>query len=262
MNGKRFNPGESPRLGLVFVLAATGSICGGLLSGRIIRRIGPARVIWFAVLVFGLPQLLAALSEPGWGVILFPVGYAAAFFSATVYAVAQISYRQAVCPPALMGRVSAVNRWIMWARRPSGRGRSPGCRPAGPAGQRLVEQQQHLVQHVHGGLRGQGQQDRVPAVRVTAGQVLRGQPTAQPGEEPALLGRQNRQVKRVRVFPVVASALDPSWSRRLEQIGPMTAGLSIQATTGLRSLPLTPRQGLGVLALWATGALALRLRDA
>ena len=71
----------------------------------------------------------------------------------------------------------------------------------------------------------------------------------------------------VYLFPVIASALDPGWSRRLEQIGPMTAGLSIQATTGLRSLPLTPWQGLGVLALWAAGALlvgglALWLRDA
>jgi len=69
------------------------------------------------------------------------------------------------------------------------------------------------------------------------------------------------------LFPVIASALAPGWSRRLEQIGPMTAGLSIQATSGLRSLPLTPWQGLGVLALWAAGALlvggfALRLRDA
>jgi ABC-2 type transport system permease protein len=69
------------------------------------------------------------------------------------------------------------------------------------------------------------------------------------------------------LFPVIASALNPHWSRRLQQIGPMSAGLSIQATTGLRSLPLAPWQGLGVLALWAAGALlvgglALRLRDA
>ncbi len=69
------------------------------------------------------------------------------------------------------------------------------------------------------------------------------------------------------LFPVIASALDPNWSRRLEQIGPMSAGLAIQATSGVRSLPLTPWQGLGVLALWATaalltGAMALRLRDA
>jgi ABC-2 type transport system permease protein len=69
------------------------------------------------------------------------------------------------------------------------------------------------------------------------------------------------------LFPVIASALNPHWSRHLQQIGPMSAGLSIQATVGLRSLPLTPWQGLGVLALWAAGALivgglVLRLRDA
>jgi len=70
------------------------------------------------------------------------------------------------------------------------------------------------------------------------------------------------------LFPVVASvAANPHWQRHLEQIGPMTAGLDIQATTGLSSLPLTPWQGLGVLAAWAAGALlagalVLRWRDA
>ncbi|HEY1618404.1 MAG TPA: ABC transporter permease [Streptosporangiaceae bacterium] len=69
------------------------------------------------------------------------------------------------------------------------------------------------------------------------------------------------------LFPVVASALSPHWSRFLQQVGPMSAGLGIQATIGLRGLPLSPWQGLGVLALWATaallaGGLLLRLRDA
>ena len=69
------------------------------------------------------------------------------------------------------------------------------------------------------------------------------------------------------LFPVIASALNPHWSRHLQQIGPMSAGLLIQVTAGLRGLPLTPWQGLGVLGLWAAGALlagaaALRLRDA
>jgi ABC-2 type transport system permease protein len=59
------------------------------------------------------------------------------------------------------------------------------------------------------------------------------------------------------VFPVVTSVLgNQHWHRHLEQIGPMTAGLYVQATVDLRSLPLTPWQGLGVLALWAAGALA------
>jgi ABC-2 type transport system permease protein len=70
------------------------------------------------------------------------------------------------------------------------------------------------------------------------------------------------------LFPVIASVLtDPTWRRHLEQIAPMTAGLDIQATTGLSNLPLSPWVGLGVLAAWAAAALLaggmmLQLRDA
>src|SRR5262249_7779143 len=70
------------------------------------------------------------------------------------------------------------------------------------------------------------------------------------------------------LFPLLAQVVtDPAWHRHLEQIGPMTAGLAIQATTDLHSLPISPWAGLGVLALWAgaalaTGGILLRLRDA
>ena len=69
------------------------------------------------------------------------------------------------------------------------------------------------------------------------------------------------------LFPVVAAATSPQWQRHLDQFGPMSAGLDIQATAGLRSLPLSPWAGLGVLAAWVAaallaGGLLLRLRDA
>jgi len=69
------------------------------------------------------------------------------------------------------------------------------------------------------------------------------------------------------LFPIIAVVTDPHWRRHLEQIGPMSAGLAIQATTGLRSLPVSPWAGLGVLAAWAAAALLAggllpRLRDA
>ncbi len=70
------------------------------------------------------------------------------------------------------------------------------------------------------------------------------------------------------LFPIIIqSVTDPHWQRHLRQISPMTAGLTIQATTNLRSLPISPWAGLGVLAAWAAaallaGGLLLRLRDA
>jgi ABC-2 type transport system permease protein len=70
------------------------------------------------------------------------------------------------------------------------------------------------------------------------------------------------------LFPIIAHLVtSPHWQRHLQQAGPSTAGLSIQATIGLHNLPIAPWAGLGVLALWAAGALLiggllLRLRDA
>ena len=59
------------------------------------------------------------------------------------------------------------------------------------------------------------------------------------------------------VFPILAATIQGSWHRHLEQLGPMTAGMSIQSTTGLSSLPISPWAGLGVLAAWSAGALLI-----
>jgi ABC-2 type transport system permease protein len=70
------------------------------------------------------------------------------------------------------------------------------------------------------------------------------------------------------LFPIVAAVVtDKDLHRHLLQAAPMMAGLDMQATIGLRSLPLSPWAGLGVVAAWAAGALLLgglllRFRDA
>jgi ABC-2 type transport system permease protein len=70
------------------------------------------------------------------------------------------------------------------------------------------------------------------------------------------------------LFPIVAlTVTEETWQRRLHELAPMTAGLYIQTTVDVHDLPLTPWQGLGVLAAWAAAALLaggflLRARDA
>jgi ABC-2 type transport system permease protein len=72
------------------------------------------------------------------------------------------------------------------------------------------------------------------------------------------------------LFPItaaIADASNPALARHLDQIGPLSAGLDVQATIGIKTLPLTPWQGLGVVALWTAGALllgalVLKFRDA
>jgi ABC-2 type transport system permease protein len=68
--------------------------------------------------------------------------------------------------------------------------------------------------------------------------------------------------------PIVALFVgNPVWQRRIERYAPTSAGLTIQDTTGLHNLPISPWGGIAVLAVWTVaallaGGLVLRLRDA
>jgi ABC-2 type transport system permease protein len=70
------------------------------------------------------------------------------------------------------------------------------------------------------------------------------------------------------LFPILSQTIGgPHWQRLLRQIGPMNAGLTVQATTDLHDLPIGPWAGLGVTSGWAVaallaGGLLLRTGDA
>ncbi|MDT0344540.1 ABC transporter permease [Streptomyces litchfieldiae] len=69
-------------------------------------------------------------------------------------------------------------------------------------------------------------------------------------------------------FPLLAGLLaDPDWQETAQRVAPATAGFAIQSTIELDRLPIGPWAGLGVVGVWAAGALLaggtmLRLRDA
>ena len=60
------------------------------------------------------------------------------------------------------------------------------------------------------------------------------------------------------LFPLLAKVTGSvMWQRRYEAIGPMPAGLTVEATKNLGSMPIQPWPGLGVLAAWAAGAMIM-----
>jgi MFS family permease len=107
-------------IGLVFSLAAVGGLLGGVFAGRIARRVGSARAIWLSMVLAGPFTLLAVFAFPGWGVALVAVSGFATSLSGVVYNVGQVSYRQAICPPELLGRMNASVRFIVWGTMPLG----------------------------------------------------------------------------------------------------------------------------------------------
>jgi MFS family permease len=71
--------------------------------------------------VFGPSMLLVALAPAGNAAIPFLIAAQLLFgFSVVVYNIAQVSYRQAICPPRLQGRMNSVMRFIVWGTIPVG----------------------------------------------------------------------------------------------------------------------------------------------
>ncbi|WP_327387762.1 MFS transporter [Streptomyces sp. NBC_01207] len=112
---------EAGGLGLVLSASAVGGLLGALCAGRIAARLGQARVILLSLLVTGPFALLWPLSGHGVaGAVLFAAGSAVVSFGAVVYNVAQVSFRQGMCPPRLLGRMNATLRFLMWGTLPLG----------------------------------------------------------------------------------------------------------------------------------------------
>ncbi|MFJ2477597.1 MFS transporter [Streptomyces sp. NPDC087659] len=108
-------------LGLVLSASAVGGLLGALCAARLAARLGQARLIRLSALATGPFAVLWPLSGPGVpGAVLFATGSAAVSFGAVVYNVAQVSFRQALCPPRLLGRMNATLRFLMWGTLPLG----------------------------------------------------------------------------------------------------------------------------------------------
>jgi MFS family permease len=115
--------GLSPAFyGLIGSAGAVGGLLGASLSGRIQKWVGEGHAIPLSQIVFGLSVFLMPLAAflPAVAVPLLIAGEF--FFSASVlvYNIAQVSFRQRICPPALLGRMNASIRFIVWGVMPIG----------------------------------------------------------------------------------------------------------------------------------------------
>jgi len=107
-------------VGLVFSFSAIGGMLAGLAAGRLSKLIGSARLIWVSALVFGLPTFAMPLASPGWGALLFAGGNFFYLFRGVVFGIAQVTYRQAITPAELLGRVTASQRFLTGSGMPLG----------------------------------------------------------------------------------------------------------------------------------------------
>ncbi|WP_020634841.1 MFS transporter [Amycolatopsis alba] len=106
--------------GLVVAAAGVGGLLGSSAASWAGARLGTRRTMWLP-LVVGYPfLLLAPLAGSGWLVFLYPLGTFLAFFGGAMQNVAQLSYRQGICPPELLGRMNATMRFLIYGAMPLG----------------------------------------------------------------------------------------------------------------------------------------------
>lgn len=108
--------------GLIGSAGSVGGLLGASLSSRIQKWIGEGHTIPISQIVFGLAVIPFPLASafPGIAVPLLIAGEFLFSASALVYNIAQVSFRQRICPPVLLGRMNASIRFIVWGVMPIG----------------------------------------------------------------------------------------------------------------------------------------------
>ncbi|MGZ3147516.1 MFS transporter [Lentzea chajnantorensis] len=106
--------------GLVLSAGGVGGVAGAAVAFRLGTVFGQARMIWLVPVLTWPFTLALPFVSGGWGLVLPMVGLAISVFGVVVYNVGQVSYRQAICPDHLLGRMNASIRWVVWGATPLG----------------------------------------------------------------------------------------------------------------------------------------------
>ncbi|MEU8819369.1 MFS transporter [Actinoplanes sp. NPDC048796] len=106
--------------GLLFSTASVAALVAAAVATRLARWLGPARIIWLSVTVTSPFNLLIPFTDKGWRLSFFVVGICVGGAGQLVYAITQLSYRQAVVPRPILGRVNATMRFLVMGLLPLG----------------------------------------------------------------------------------------------------------------------------------------------
>ncbi|WP_327737907.1 MFS transporter [Streptomyces nojiriensis] len=107
-------------VGLLMAVSGVGGVLGASFAGRLARRFGQVRAMWVSYLLTVPTALLIPFAESGWQSLLFAGPWFAMSFGIVVYNVGQVSIRQQLCPPELLGRMNASVRFLVWGILPLG----------------------------------------------------------------------------------------------------------------------------------------------
>jgi MFS family permease len=107
-------------IGLFTSIAAVGGLLGSLLTARIADWLGQGPSIWMSSVVFGPMAFVVPFVHRDWTLAVLAVTQLISWASVVVYNITQVSFRQGLCPPHLLGRMNATMRFLVWGTIPVG----------------------------------------------------------------------------------------------------------------------------------------------
>ena len=96
--------------GIVLAVGAVGFLIGAISAPTLFRRIGVGPSLVLALLINGAGRLAIPTSTYGPSTILFPLFWLFANIGMPIYNINQVSFRQAIIPNELQGRMNATMR--------------------------------------------------------------------------------------------------------------------------------------------------------
>jgi MFS family permease len=107
-------------IGVLFSAAAVGGLAGAVFAQRLAAHIGQGPVIWLSVALSSPLAFVQPFLHRDWTLGLFVAGQVLFYAGVVVYNVTQVSFRQALCPERLLGRMNATMRFLVWGTMPIG----------------------------------------------------------------------------------------------------------------------------------------------
>ena len=107
-------------VGLLLATGGIGGVLGALVARALAGWLGTARALLWSALAAGLSGLLIPLTGTGWRTGCYVIGATVVAATVVVAGIIVGSFRQAYCPPEMLGRVTASMRFVAFGGIPLG----------------------------------------------------------------------------------------------------------------------------------------------
>ena len=107
-------------IGAIMSTSAIGGLIGSLVAQKFAERVGQGPAIWLSVLLIAPTGFVAPFVHRDLSLGLLAVAQIVWWMGVVVYNITQVSFRQGLCPPDLLGRMNATMRFLVWGTMPLG----------------------------------------------------------------------------------------------------------------------------------------------